>query len=104
VKTAAPAVAVPAKLSNKLGIHVQSLAGEMARQGKHNGVIVSQIEPNSPAAQILYAGDIIQEINHKTINHVRDFRAALQALSAGETALLLVSRGEQKFFAGVEIK
>jgi hypothetical protein len=40
----------------------------------------------------------------KTINNVRDFRAALQELPSGETGLLLVRRGEKKFFAGVEIR
>jgi serine protease Do len=105
VKTAAPTVMTPIKtVSSKFGIHVQSLTEEMARQSKQHGVIVSQIEPDSPAAHILSTGDIIHEINRQTINSVRDYRAALQTLNAGETVLLLVSRGEKKFFAGVEIK
>jgi serine protease Do len=104
-KMAVPTAVAPVKpASGKLGIHIQSLTGEMARQGKRHGVIVSQIEPNSTAARILSAGDIIHEINRKTINNVRDYRAALQTLNAGETALLLVSRGESNFFAGVEVK
>lgn len=104
-KTAAPTVMAPVKTaSGKLSIHVQSLTGEMARQGKRHGVIVSQIEPNSPAARILSAGDIIHEINRKTINNVRDYRAALQTLNTGETVLLLVSRGERNFFAAVEVR
>ncbi len=100
-KTAAPTVMAPVKpAAGKLGINVQSLTGEMAR----HGVLVSQIESNSPAAHILSAGDIIHEINRKTINSARDYRAALQTLNTGETALLLVSRGEKKFFAGVEVR
>ncbi len=104
-KTETPvAVVAPTKSANKLGIHVQSLTGEMARQGRANGVVVSQIEPDSPAVPILFTGDVIQEINRKPIKSVRDFRAALQTLNAGETALLLVCRGEKKFFAGVETR
>ncbi|MGH7455732.1 MAG: PDZ domain-containing protein, partial [bacterium] len=104
-KTVGPTAMAPVKpASGKLGIHVQSLTEEMARQGKRYGVIVSQIEPNSPAAYILSAGDIIYEINRKTISSARDYRAALQTLNAGETALLLVSRGEKNFFAGVEVR
>jgi serine protease Do len=105
VKTVAPINMAPTTAAaNKLGIQVQNLTGEMARQSKQHGVVVFQIEVNSPAAQILAAGDIIHEIDRKTINSVREYRAALQTLNAGDTVLLLVSRGERKFFAGVEIK
>jgi serine protease Do len=105
MQTAAPTAMAPVKpAANKLGIHVQNLAGQLARQSKQPGVVVSQIEPNSQAAPILAAGDVIHEINHKTINTVREYRAALQAMAAGETALLLVSRGEKKFFAAVEAR
>ncbi len=104
-KTPAPTeIALVNPASNKLGIHVQNLAGEMARQGKRHGVIVSQIEPNSSAARILFTGDIIHEIDRKTINSSRDYRAALQTLNTGETALLLVSRDEKIFFVGVEVR
>jgi serine protease Do len=104
-KSAAPTVMAPVKpASGKLGIHVQSLTGEMARQGKRHGVLVSQIGPDSPAAHVLSAGDVIHEINRKAINNMRDYRAALPTLNAGETALLLVSRGEKKFFAAVEVR
>jgi serine protease Do len=102
---AAPTVIASVKpASSKLGIQVQNLTGGMVRQGKRRGVLVSQIESNSSAAHILSAGDIIHEINRKPINNVRNYRAALQTLNAGETVLLLVSRGEKNFFAGVEVR
>ncbi len=104
-KISAPTMIAPVKpASGRLGIFVQNLTGEMARQGKRHGVLVSQIDSDSPAAHILSAGDIVHEINRKTINNVRDYRAALQTLHAGEIALLLVSRGEKNFFAGVEVR
>jgi hypothetical protein len=43
-------------------------------------------------------------MNRKTIRSSRDFNAALQGLHAGEMALLLIRRGEEKFFSGVEVQ
>jgi serine protease Do len=104
-KSAAPTEMAPVKpVAGKLGIHVQNLTGEMARQNKRQGVLVSQIDPDSPAAHILSVGDIIHEINRKTINNTRDYRAVLPTLNAGETALLFVSRSEKNFFAAVEVR
>jgi len=103
-----PAINEPApssnyKSTNKLGVQTQNLSLEMIRLYNH-GVMISSLDSHSSAAGVLAAGDIIQEINHRTIRGVRDFNATLQKLQAGEMALLLVRRGEKNFFSGVEVK
>lgn len=99
-----PAVAATAKPANKLGIQVQNLPWEMSRQENLHGVMIARIDLGSPAAPVLSSGDVIQEIQRQKINNVRDFRAALQEVQSGDTVLLLVHRGERKFFAGVVMR
>jgi serine protease Do len=88
---------------NKIGLRVQNLPPDMLRRYNY-GVAISYLDPHSPAARRLAAGDVIQELNRKTIRGPRDFNAALQGLRAGEVALLLIRRGEGKFFSGVEVQ
>ncbi|MCG3119868.1 MAG: Periplasmic pH-dependent serine endoprotease DegQ [bacterium] len=90
------------KPANKLGVQAQNLSPEMARL-YHHGVAIAQVTANSAAARVLVAGDILQEMNRRTIRSVRDFNIGLQELQAGDVALLLVRRGEKVFFTGVEI-
>jgi serine protease Do len=60
------------------GIEVRNITDEMANRyniPKDKGVIVSQVEPSSYAAQIgIRSGDIIYEINRKPISSVEDFK------------------------------
>jgi len=94
----------PLKPANKLGLQVQNLSPEMIRIHQVSGVAISQIDPGAAAAQVLATGDIIQEMNHRTIRSVRDFNAAMPELQRGGVALLLVRRGEKNFFSGVEVQ
>ncbi len=90
------------KSTNKLGLQVQNLPPEMVRRQQVSGVVISQLDP--AATRALATGDIIQEMNHRAIRHVRDFNAALAGLQTGEVALLLIRRGEKTFFSGVEVQ
>jgi serine protease Do len=102
---APPEPAGPAghKPVNKIGLRVQNLPPAMLQRYDY-GVTISYLDPHSPAARRLAVGDVIQEMNRKTIRSSRDFNAALQGLHAGEMALLLIRRGEEKFFSGVEVQ
>jgi S1-C subfamily serine protease len=97
-----PAPATNQKTS-KLGVQVENLSPEMIRLHKH-GVMITALDSHSSASQVLAAGDIIQEINRRTIRSARDFNATTKTLQTGDVALLLVRRGEQNFFSGVEVK
>jgi serine protease Do len=81
---------------------VQNLPPEMKRLYNY-GVMISHLDPHSAAARALAAGDVIQEMNRRTIHSARDFNLALQDLQAGEVALVLVRRREQNFFSGVKV-
>jgi serine protease Do len=78
------------------GVNVQDLTPDLAQQlnlpaGVH-GVVVSDVDPASPAAADLQRGDVIQEVNHKPIANVEQYKQAL-ATAGNQPVLLLVNRG-----------
>jgi len=80
-----------------LGMTVQDLteelAGNMGYEGE-NGVLVSSVEPGSPATQAdIKEGDLIKEINREKIADVKGFKKALKDAGKDRDILLLIRRG-----------
>jgi len=81
------------------GVEVEELTPEITQQlnlgaGAH-GVVVTSVDPSSPAAAAqppIGRGDVIQEINHKPIRNVGDYRQAI-AGAGSQPVLLLVNHG-----------
>jgi serine protease Do len=81
------------------GVEVDELTPEIAQQlnlgpGTH-GVVVTAVDPSSPAAGAqppIGRGDVIQEINHKPIRNLSDYRQAVAA-AGNQPLLLLVNHG-----------
>jgi serine protease Do len=91
-----------------LGIAVQDLTPEIA-QGlglkKAGGVVVTQVEPGSPAAEAgLQSGDIIREVNRKPVKNADEFVQKLEKAQGQGTLLLSIQRGENHLFAAVTLK
>jgi len=87
------------------GVNVQDLTPDLAQQlnlpaGVH-GVVVSDVDPSSPAAADLQRGDVIQEVNHKPISNVQQYNAAVSA-AGSQPVLLLVNRGGVTQYVVVE--
>jgi serine protease Do len=76
------------------GVQVQTLTSDLSQDigvpnGTH-GVVITSVDPSSPAAAAgLDRGDVIQEVNHKPVNNVQEYHAALQGAD-NRAALLLV--------------
>ncbi len=91
----------------ELGIKVAPLNDARARELGYEddeGVVVDDVARGGPAAnKNIRAGDLIKEVNRRPVKSVSDFRGAVSDLKPGETALLLVRRGEQNFFAAVKV-
>jgi serine protease Do len=86
------------------GLQVENLTADVAEQlnlpAGTRGVIVSRIDPDGNAAESgLQRGDVIQEVNHKPVNTVEQFRAAMNAAGQNQPVLLLVNRGGTTAFA-----
>jgi S1-C subfamily serine protease len=60
------------------------------------------VDPSSPAAGSLTTGDVIQEINHKPIINVNDYRQAMAAIGKQQSVLLLVNHGGVTRYSVVE--
>jgi S1-C subfamily serine protease len=51
----------------------------------------------------LQRGDLIKEVNREPVRSAQDLADKVRGLRSGSTAALLVQRGNQSFFAAVEI-
>jgi serine protease Do len=79
------------------GVEVQELTPDIAQQlqlpaGTH-GVVVTSVDPSSPAAASgINQGDVIQEVNHKPVSNIEQYRQAM-AGAGTKPVLLLVNHG-----------
>lgn len=85
------------------GLSVANLSSDMARRFQFDrnqkGVVVVDVEPNSPAASSsIQPGDIIEEVNRQPVSSVDEFEKAMAATGEKETLLLLVRRGNASTF------
>ena len=83
------------------GITVQSLTPSMRQQlglpARALGVVISDLDPNSPAAQAgLQPGDVIESINRRPVSSVADFNN-LAAEAKGQVLLRINRQGEGIF-------
>ena len=89
--------------SQGFGITISLLTPDVARRlrapSDTEGVLVSEVEPGSPASrQGLARGDIILQVNRKSVKSPQDASRALGQVASGGTAFLLVMRGGQEQF------
>ena len=88
------------------GVQVQNLTPDLARQfglpASRTGLVVTSVDPSSAAAAAgLQSGDVIQEINRRTVHNVNEYRQALAA-SGNQSVLLLVNREGTTHFVVVQ--
>ena len=90
------------------GIEVQAIDKKTARElglsEKSKGVVVTNIDPDSPAGDSgLREGDVIQEINRQEIKSVKDFEKIASGLKKDQAALLLINRRGASLFLTVKV-
>jgi serine protease Do len=82
------------------GITVQNLTPGMRDQlgipGNATGVVVSEIDRSSPAAQYIQRGDVIQSINRQPVHNVNDFNR-LAGEAKGQVLLRVIHQGQGYF-------
>jgi serine protease Do len=91
-----------------LGITVQNITPEIAKGlglKKDKGVVVTGIEPGSPAANAgIQTGDVIREVNRKPVKDVEDFVQKIEKAKDQDNILLFLQRGQNNLFAAVTPK
>jgi serine protease Do len=87
---------------NKLGLQVEALTGDVARQlgvSGDSGVVIVAVEEGSAADQAgLAPGMAIVQVGRQTIKSVADFEAAMKSASLDKGVLMLVRTGEGSQF------
>jgi serine protease Do len=82
------------------------LTPETAKQlnipAETEGLIVTEVDPNGAAAQEgIIRGDVIMEINRKSVTTIEDVQSALEK-SSDKPILLLISRKGQTIYLTVK--
>ena len=88
------------------GVQVENLTPDTAQELKLSpqtkGVVVDQVSPASRAAEAgLQQGDVIQQVNHKPVTSVNDFKQAMNTAGSNNPVLLLVNREGNTLFLAV---
>ena len=84
------------------GITLNNVSPEIARQfevpANTRGAVVTDVEPDSPAARVLQPGDVILQVNRQPVTNANEASAALRAVPAGRAVgMLIMRRGQEQF-------
>jgi serine protease Do len=97
-----------APFQKSLGITVQNLTPEIAKGfglKKDTGVVVTRVEPGSPAADAgIQTGDLIREVNRTPIKDAEDFIQKIEKAKVQDNILLFLQRGQNNLFAALTPK
>lgn len=93
-----PQIVSPAQFENSLrGVSVQEVTDEILQKlgitRKIKGVLVNNIEEDSPALGILAKGDIIMEVNRKAVTNTKEYNDTVSKIEKGKDILLGIMRG-----------
>lgn len=88
------------------GVSVQAVTPDLRQQlqlpESAHGVVITDVDQSSRAADAgLQQGDVVTQVNHKPVNNIADFNAAVKAGGANGSTLLLVQRGGGAVFLAV---
>ena len=93
---------IPHKEQEAFGIRVSNLTPEIARKfniRETTGVVVTDVRSGSQGdSEGIQPGDIIKEINHRSINTVDDYKDATQKVKKDGAVIMLVKRANSGFF------
>ncbi len=84
------------------GVTLNNVTPEIARQfelpANIKGAVVTEVDPDSPAARMLQPGDVILQVNRRPVTNANEASAALRAVQAGRAVGMLINRhGEEQF-------
>jgi len=88
------------------GLTLDNVTPQMARRlglpSGQSGAVVTDVEPDGPAAGRLQAGDVILSVNRRPVANATEAARALQAVQSGRIAQILVWRGTGEVFVTVK--
>ncbi len=91
-----------AQTGGGFGITLNNITPEIARRldlpSGTKGAVITDIEPDSPAARALQPGDVILRVNRETVSSAAEASQALRAVESGHAVAMMVMRGGQEQF------
>ena len=90
--------------SGPLGLVVKTPSADEREQlglGANEGVLVSRISGEAAKRAGLRVGDVILRVGRTAVASAKEFTDAVKDVKVGDTAMLLVRRGEQTQFVAV---
>lgn len=92
-------------LDTKLGLSVQPIPSEYSyRWGIDKGVLISNVEPDSPAAKArLRRGDIITQLGNKVVESIEDYTAAVKVMPTGKPVPVRIVRNGRAGFVALNV-
>ncbi|HUH66609.1 MAG TPA: DegQ family serine endoprotease [Syntrophales bacterium] len=95
------------KTKNVLGVTVDDIKPEWRTQfdiTAQQGVVVIRVQSDGLADDVgIEPGDVIREVNRKTIRNSNDFRKAMDQVKSGESIVLLLTRDDQSYYVSITI-
>lgn len=105
---AAPRLTSSDEQSNRLGLAVSNLTEELAEEfdlTATSGVVITAVRAGSVAEKDgVQAGDLVLAVNREPVRNVREFNRMLEKSKPGDTVLLRLLRGENKFFVALKVE
>jgi serine protease Do len=99
------AMAPPGAETPLAGVSVQELTAAIKKNlgipDRVQGVIISAVEEDSPASDVLRREDVVQEVNRTKIKSMKDYRNALEKIKPDEGVLLLIYRDGRVFYVTI---
>jgi serine protease Do len=88
------------------GIGLRDLTPQMARRlqvpAGRTGAVITDVDPNGPAAGVLRGGDVILSVNRKPVSNAVEAGRELGKVTSGHIAQVLVWRGDSEAFVTVK--
>jgi serine protease Do len=96
----------PSDVEEALGLQVQAITPDVARTLRlenTEGVVVSQVAPESPAAEAgVRRGDVVREVNRKPVTDVESYQEATTNLDPQAPVLLLLERQKNGLYVALK--
>jgi serine protease Do len=88
------------------GIEVQNLTQRLRTEANVpanvNGVMVTRVDPASPAAQALQPGDVIEQIDRQPVSNVDEFQSVVGQLDPDRPVMVGMARNRQRSFVIIQ--
>jgi serine protease Do len=88
------------------GLTLENVTPSMARRlqmpSGQTGAVITDVDPDGPAAGVLRPGDVILSVNRKAVASAVEAQREMQKVQSGHLAQLIVFRGGAETFVSVK--